>query len=663
MPPVQTADSGTDRPYTKQAGSEPLPGYVLLSPLGRGGFGEVWKCEAPGGLHKAIKFVTSDSEDGRGGERFGQELAAFEKIKAIRHPFLLTLERVEQLDGELVMVMELADRQLQDRFRECRICGLPGIPRDELLAYFADAAEALDVISGKFGLQHLDVKPANLFLVSDHVKVGDYGLVAQLEGSDAGNRGLTPRYVAPEVLHGTPSSCSDQYSLALVYHELLTGDFPYHGRTPQQLMLQHVSTQPNLAGLPPADQPVIAKALAKKPEDRFPSCLALVQALMVVESVTAIPNAGMSIRRARVDRSVAEMNVGTGGHDDEYPDNASFSAQSIQTHPPRSHSGTPTQNCTLPAKPHSTVSATNKGALPPLVPTARKSQPPTDPGRSERVAPPVEVDEQFADAGGARLVVLEHIRSVVPVGLLLGMESDELLLDPQSFAEAVVGAASGGGYVPHIPGDVGRHADGGWVCQFPSTVPATVVPLKLSVIREQWGMSIEQLGLNQLVMKRTAGGGGLFGGKKFGFEVTIALPASGHAVGEITAMAQLFGPPDQKFVRDAMALMPKLLADVRTQLGNVQDRRKNPRIACGAAITLYPVHSDGGIGSAVPAKCRDVSAGGLGFVTATKLPTKYAYVVFPGVTATVGQAVLARLVRVQTSLRESAYGAQYRTDL
>lgn len=650
MPQAPAAESGTYRAYTKQAGDEPLPGYTLLAPLGRGGFGEVWKCEAPGGLHKAIKFVASDAEDGRGEERFSQELAAFEQIKAIRHPFLLTLERVEQISGELVMVMELADRQLQDRFRECRTCGLPGIPRDELLAYFADAAEALDVISGKFGLQHLDVKPANLFLVSGHVKVGDYGLVAQLDGPDAGNRGLTPRYVAPEVLHGTPSSRSDQYSLALVYQELLTGEFPYNGRTPQQLMLQHVSAQPNLSGLPPADQEAVAAALAKKPDERFPSCLAFVQALMTAENATAIPNTAMNVRRSRVDRSVAEMNVGGQSGYDDRPGGASSVGG-------RSRAGAPTQSFTLPAKPNLTVPRASRSGLPPLVSASRTTL------QTPRPPAPPPVVETLADEVEAGLVMLDHIRSVVPVGLLLGMESDELPLDPQSFAEAVVTAAGGGGYVPHIPGDVGRLADGGWVCRFPSTVPAAVAPLKLGVVRDRWGVAVEQPEAGRIVLRRTAGGGGYFSGKKYGFEVTIALPPVGRAVGEVAAAAHLFGTPDPKFVNDALDLMPKLLADVRAQLGNVQDRRKHPRVACDAAITLYPIHGDGGVDAAVPARCRDVSAGGLGFVTAAPLPAKYVYAVFPHVTATAGQAVLLRLVRVQTAARESAYGAQYRTDL
>ncbi|MBY0458994.1 MAG: serine/threonine protein kinase, partial [Gemmataceae bacterium] len=441
MPPVQAAESGTHRPYAKTAGTEPLPGYRLLAPLGRGGFGEVWKCEAPGGLHKAIKFVSSESDDGQGGQRFGQELAAFEQIKAIRHPFLLTLERVELLGGELVMVMELADRQLQDRFTECRNCGLPGIPRDELLAYFADAAEALDIIAAKHNLQHLDIKPANLFLVSGHVKVGDYGLVAQLEGPDAGNRGLTPRYVAPEVLHGHPSTCSDQYSLALVYQELLTGRFPYPGRTPQQLMLQHVSAQPDLSPLPPADQPAVARALAKQPGDRFPSCLAFVQSLMSAENATALPNASMSIRRARVDRSVAEMNLGD--HPDYDPDHdPNAHTPAAPTHPSPGARGKPapaTQNFTLPSKPPLTLPGTKRGALPPLVSgNARAPQTRADWPQSVIATPPPALiaTPPPADEVECGLVVLDAIRPVVPVARLLGQEAPEPELDLPGFAEA-----------------------------------------------------------------------------------------------------------------------------------------------------------------------------------------------------------------------------------
>src|SRR5580765_6676626 len=137
------APNSSAQPYVKKPGIEPIPGYVLISPLGRGGFGEVWKCEAPGGLHKAIKFVASDEAN----HSLRQEFEAFQAIKAIRHPFLLQLERVELTSSELIMVMELADSQLQERFLECRNSGLPGIPRDELLSYRADAAEALDVIS------------------------------------------------------------------------------------------------------------------------------------------------------------------------------------------------------------------------------------------------------------------------------------------------------------------------------------------------------------------------------------------------------------------------------------------------------------------------------------------------------------------------------------
>ena len=276
-----------DRAYVRAVGDEPLPGYRLIAPLGMGGFGEVWKCLAPGGLHKAIKFVHAESGESPAGERTSlqQEYEAFERIKSIRHPFLLTLERVELNDGELVMVMELADRSLGNRYDECRAAGEPGIPRSELLSYMVDAAEALDVLGRQHGLQHLDVKPANLFLLGGHVKVGDYGLVARHKASHDGDepklgRGLTPKYVAPEILFDRVDARSDQYPLALVYQELLTGVFPYSGRTARQLLLQHASAEPDVGPLPPNDRETVRRALAKDPSRRFPTCLSFVKALL-----------------------------------------------------------------------------------------------------------------------------------------------------------------------------------------------------------------------------------------------------------------------------------------------------------------------------------------------------------------------------------------------
>ena len=268
--------------WLREPNAEPIAGYRLIAPLGTGGFGEVWKCEAPGGIFKAIKFVYGNlnSLDGDA-VRAEQEKKALERIKEVRYPFVLSMDRIDEVGGELVIVMELADKSLHDCLQEAQANGMVGIPREELLCYLRDAAEGLDFLNDHFKLQHLDVKPRNLFVIADRVKVADFGLVKGLERSSSSGLmgGVSPLYAAPETFSGKLSRNTDQYSLAIVYMELLTGQRPFNGKNIRQLAIQHMTEEPDLRALPERDRPVVARALAKDPAKRYPNCTAFVRAL------------------------------------------------------------------------------------------------------------------------------------------------------------------------------------------------------------------------------------------------------------------------------------------------------------------------------------------------------------------------------------------------
>ncbi|MGE3803518.1 MAG: tubulin-like doman-containing protein, partial [Gemmataceae bacterium] len=313
--------------FIREPDAEPIVGYRLIEPLGNGGFGEVWKCEAPGGIYKAIKFVygnlNSLDSDRAPAE---QELNALNAVKEVRHPFVLSMDRIEVVEGELCIVMELADKNLQDCMDECQAAGLVGIPRDDLLRYLRDAAEALDHMIQKHNLQHLDIKPRNLFLISDRVKVADFGLVKHLERQSGSLSSVTPIYAPPETFAGKISEHSDQYSLAIVYQEMLTGQRPFNGKNARQLMMQHTSQDPELRSLPEPERPIIARALAKDPTKRFPNCLSFIRALYnarpKVEALLDEKKVGKSMSETMEDISLEQMEgdvdlAGTPTHGEE----------------------------------------------------------------------------------------------------------------------------------------------------------------------------------------------------------------------------------------------------------------------------------------------------------------------------------------------------------
>jgi formylglycine-generating enzyme required for sulfatase activity len=278
-------------------GSRPLSEYQLVRLLGKGGYGEVWQAKGPGGFSVALKFV-------RLGEQAGEvELRALELMKGIRHANLLHLSGAWQRDGWLIIAMELAERTLLQRLREVRAQGHPGIPAPELLEYMFEAAKGLDYLnewrdpSGggeAVGIQHKDVKPENLLLVGGAVKVADFGLAKLLEHTVTQATGLlTPAYAAPEFFRGQATRWSDQYCLAVTYCQLRGGQLPFGGDY-HQVLAGHLMEPPDLAMLPETERPVVARALSKKPEQRWPSFREFVQALQAATSYPLAAGSGRS---------------------------------------------------------------------------------------------------------------------------------------------------------------------------------------------------------------------------------------------------------------------------------------------------------------------------------------------------------------------------------
>jgi serine/threonine protein kinase len=263
-------------------GAEPVRGYRLVERIGKGGFGEVWKARGPSGFGVALKFVPYSGAAG------DAEVRSLKIIKELRHPNLISVFGAWGTKDLIVIAMELADRTLWDRFNEAVAGGLPGIPHGELLEYMRQAALALDYLNAPqhrlgdtedAGVQHRDVKPQNLLLFGGGVKVADLGLVRLVHDGATGHTGnLTVLYAPPEFFEGRTTDRSDQYSLAVTYCMLRGGRPPFTGEW-AQVMAGHLQRPPDLTMVPEDERSALAQALAKAPQQRWPTCRAFVDAL------------------------------------------------------------------------------------------------------------------------------------------------------------------------------------------------------------------------------------------------------------------------------------------------------------------------------------------------------------------------------------------------
>jgi len=267
---------------------EKIGKYEIMELVGSGAYAEVYKAvdtvlRRTVALKLLKPILLSDNE---AVSRFLQEA---QTAASLTHPNIAWVWDLGEMDGRYYLAMRFIDGLPLDRILKMR----GALPWDEAVKIVQEIGGAL-IFAHKRGLVHRDIKPQNIIISPDDGAVlTDFGLVRAMEAGSFGTRtGAligTPAYMAPEIWQGEPADpAADQYSLACVLVEMLTGRPLFHGRTPPAVMRQHLIEGPRLpeswpTHCPPDLTDIIRRALAQSPEERYPDVPAFLAALTVVQ--------------------------------------------------------------------------------------------------------------------------------------------------------------------------------------------------------------------------------------------------------------------------------------------------------------------------------------------------------------------------------------------
>jgi serine/threonine protein kinase len=267
------------------AGSQ-IAGYTIEEQIGRGGMAVVYRASDKRlNRHVALKILAPElASDAGYRQRFLREMRA---AAAVDHPNIVPVFDAGEADGALFIAMRYVDGQDVRTMLETE----PRLPAARACHLIAQAASALDAAHAR-GLVHRDVKPGNMLIGSahpDHLYLSDFGLSKQRVSSApltlTGQFMGTLDYMAPEQIEGKPTDGrADLYALACTAFEMLAGQPPFQRDAGLAVMWAQVSAPvPSLRALrpdlPPAVDQVMARALAKTPDARYPTCMAFARAL------------------------------------------------------------------------------------------------------------------------------------------------------------------------------------------------------------------------------------------------------------------------------------------------------------------------------------------------------------------------------------------------
>ncbi|HMO14534.1 MAG TPA: serine/threonine-protein kinase [Pirellulaceae bacterium] len=279
--------------YMYSSGSRPLEGYTIKRGIGLGGFGEVYFAISDAGKEVALKRILRNLDI---------ELRGVRQCLNLKHSNLIALWDIRTCEnGECWVVMEYVPGiSLRDAVNQHP----HGMPIEEVDRWFSSAAAGVAYLHER-GIVHRDLKPGNIFQ-DDHeqvVKIGDYGLSKFISSSQRDNQTEsvgTFHYMAPEIGKGIYGKEVDIYAMGIILHELLTGHVPFDGESSQEIIMKHLTADPNLDLVPMAFRPVIRRSLAKDPNNRYSS----VEEMMGDLNFKHVP--------ASLHRRVQDLNSGTG---------------------------------------------------------------------------------------------------------------------------------------------------------------------------------------------------------------------------------------------------------------------------------------------------------------------------------------------------------------
>ncbi|MGO9443254.1 MAG: serine/threonine-protein kinase [Thiobacillaceae bacterium] len=260
--------------------TERLGRYEILAELGRGAMGVVYKAIDPiidrTVAIKTIQFDQSMDDLANFEERFYREAKSAGRLN---HPNIVTIYDVGKTDNIAYMAMEFLEGQL---LKEALDVHAP-MSVDRIADIVAQVADGLEY-AHENAIVHRDIKPANIMLVRGNaVKITDFGIAQMPSGSKtlAGTVMGSPKYMAPEQVAGsTVDGRSDLFSLGVVLYEMLTGEPPFDGDNINTTMYRIVNEAPlppqTLAPrIPDVFNYIVAKALAKHPDERYQTAGAL----------------------------------------------------------------------------------------------------------------------------------------------------------------------------------------------------------------------------------------------------------------------------------------------------------------------------------------------------------------------------------------------------